>query len=96
MQDPMRLLAYNMRKQQEQEPPSNLDQFTPETFNQKMNDIESHYLKDNQGKDLGAKLKVASSAFNKQLGEITDYVFKTVGKELNKNIDEFSNKITKI
>ena len=61
-----------------------------------MHDIESHYLKDNQGKDLGAKLKVASSAFNKQLGEITDYVFKTVGKEVNKNLDEYANKITKI
>lgn len=56
-----------------------------------MNKFESKYLKLGQEKDLGAKLKVASTAFNKKLGEITDYVFKTVGKEVHKHIDEYGD-----
>ena len=53
--------------------------------------IDSHYVSGNQGKDLGAKLKVASSAFNQRLGAITDYVFNTVGKEVQKNVEEYSD-----
>lgn len=41
-------------------------------------------------------MKVASSQFNGKLGEISEYVFKVVGLEVEKNIDEFSERISKI
>ena len=48
------------------------------------------------GLDLGQKMKVMVNQFDKKLGEISDYVFKVVGKEVEKNIDEFSDRITKM
>jgi len=48
------------------------------------------------GLDLGQKMKVMVSQFDKKLGEISEYVFNVVGKEVEKNIDEFSDRITKI
>lgn len=48
------------------------------------------------GLDLGQKMKVMVNQFDKKLGEISDYVFNVVGKEVEKNIDEFSDRITKI
>jgi hypothetical protein len=38
-------------------------------------------------KDLSDRLKVFSSNFDRKLGEINDYIFNVVGKEVNKNID---------
>ena len=48
------------------------------------------------GLDLGQKMKVMVNQFDKKLGEISDYVFNVVGKEVEKNIDEISDRITKI
>ena len=46
--------------------------------------------------DLAQRLKVGSTIFNNKLGEITDYVFNVVGKEAQKEIDQFADQITRI
>ena len=46
-------------------------------------------------KDLGQRLKIANSQFNKRLGEMADSIFNSVGKEVEKHIEEYSEKITK-
>ena len=46
-------------------------------------------------KDVGDRLKVFAQNFDRKLGEINDYVFNVVGKEVNKNIDQSAEIITK-
>jgi hypothetical protein len=41
-------------------------------------------------------MKVMVSQFDKKLGEISEYMFSVVGKEVEKNIDEFADRITKM
>lgn len=49
-----------------------------------------------EGLDLGQKMKVMTGQLDKKLGEISEYVFENVGKELEKEINEFSDRITKM
>ena len=46
-------------------------------------------------KDPAERLKVFTSNFDRKLGEINDYIFNVVGKEVNKNIDQAAEIITK-
>jgi len=46
-------------------------------------------------KDVGDRLKVFAQNFDRKLGEINDYVFNVVGKEVHKNIDQSAEIITK-
>jgi hypothetical protein len=49
--------------------------------------IESHHCRgDAQNKDIKERLKLFTSDFDKKLGEISDYVFNVVGREVEKNI----------
>ena len=41
-------------------------------------------------------MKLLTDQFNTKLGEISDYMFSVVGKEVNRNLDQISENITKI
>jgi hypothetical protein len=41
-------------------------------------------------------MKVMTGQLDKKLGEISEYVFEKVGKEVEKEINEFSERITKM
>ena len=61
-----------------------------------MIEIQNKYSSLGNGIDLGQKMKVMVNQFDKKLGDITEYMFSVVGKEVEKNIDEFADRITKL
>ena len=61
-----------------------------------MDTFEAYHKARIHDSSLGAKITLASGVFNQKLGEVTDYVFNKVGKEVQKHLDECSQKITKI
>lgn len=76
--------------------PINLDQFNDDSFNHMMENLEKRHQNVGLGKDLGARMKLLTDQFNTKLGEISDYMFSVVGKEVNRNLDQISENITKI
>ena len=46
-------------------------------------------------KDVGDRLKVFTANFDRKLGEMNEYIFNVVGKEVNKNIEQSAEIITK-
>jgi hypothetical protein len=75
--------------------PSNVEQFTDETFKAKMQVLDQKYIMV-EGVDLGQKMKVMAGQFDKKLQDISEYVFETVGKEVEKAIAERGDQITKM
>lgn len=73
-----------------------MDQFTDNSFNHMMESLEKRHKNVGLGKDLGARMKLLTDQFNTKLGEISDYMFSVVGKEVNRNLDQISENITKI
>ncbi len=61
-----------------------------------MENLEKRHKNVGLGKDLGARMKLLTDQFNTKLGEISDYMFSVVGKEVNRNLDQISENITKI
>ena len=45
--------------------------------------------------EVSDRLKVFTSNFDRKLGEINDYIFNVVGKEVTKNIEQSAEIITK-
>lgn len=60
--------------------------------------IEKHHARGDElnGKDIKDRLKLFTSDFDKKLGEISDYVFNVVGREVDKNIAQAADAITKV
>jgi hypothetical protein len=52
-----------------------------------MENLEKRHKNVGLGKDLGARMKLLTDQFNTKLGEISDYMFSVVGKEVNRNLD---------
>jgi|LauGreDrversion4_2_1035121.scaffolds.fasta_scaffold1440067_2 hypothetical protein len=61
-----------------------------------MKKIDEKHISLGDGLDLGQKMKVMTGQLDKKLAEISEYVFDTVGKEVEKDINEFSDRITKM
>jgi hypothetical protein len=61
-----------------------------------MTNLEKRHKNVGLGKDLGARMKLLTDQFNTKLGEISDYMFSVVGKEVNRNLEQISENITKI
>lgn len=61
-----------------------------------MKKFEEKHINLGDGVDLGQKMKVMTGQLDKKLSEISEYVFETVGKEVEKDINEFSDRITKM
>lgn len=52
-----------------------------------MENLEKRHKNVGLNKDLGARMKLLTDQFNTKLGEISDYMFSVVGKEVNRNLD---------
>ena len=61
-----------------------------------MKQIDDKHGSLGDGLYLGQKMKVMTGQLDKKLGEISEYVFEKVGKEVEKEINEFSDRITKM
>ena len=76
--------------------PINLDKYNDDSFNHMMERLEKRHKNVGLGKDLGARMKLITDQFNTKLGEMSDYIFSVVGKEVDRNLDQISENITKI